>query len=102
MDGDHAGLLFLEQSSQVTDIVHGIDCPGSCQEKHINWLDNDVADNFVKYCITWAWKPGYLGRGTEIPGDLHEHLRRALLMQNLCEWAVIILFQSVKDIILQR
>lgn len=94
-EGDHAGVQFLEDSSHIKDIVHNLDCPGWCKARHTEWLEDDVAQGFIKYWITWAYTPGYLGKGTKIPEHLHEDLRRALLMQNLCEWAVIILFQSV-------
>ncbi|KAJ4371073.1 hypothetical protein N0V86_008768 [Didymella sp. IMI 355093] len=67
-------------------------------QRHTDWLDKDVANDFGKYWISWP----HAGTSAKIPENLHEHLRSALLMQNLCEWAVIILLQSVKCIVTRR
>jgi hypothetical protein len=98
VNGDQAGLHFLEDSGHIADIVHGADCTKCCQQKHTDWLDEDVASDFGKYWISWA----NAGMGARIPEPLHEYLCRALLMQNLCEWAVLVLLQSVIGIVTQR
>lgn len=49
LEGDYPGPQFLQNSSEITDITHGTKCPGFCRDKHVDWLDDNLADGFIEY-----------------------------------------------------
>lgn len=100
--GSAAGRHVFEDSAEINDILHGVGCEKRCWKRHTEWLEDSAAPGFTKYWIEWKDRPeNYLGMGVKIPLHLPELLRRALLMQNLCEWAVVILHSAVEAIVKQ-
>lgn len=98
-----ADRVAFEDSGEVTDLLHGMGCEQRCTwPGHHDWLNELAAPDFSRYCVEWEHTPdNYLGMGVQIPQQVPEPLRRALLMHNLCEWAVVILRAAVEAIVKQ-
>ncbi|KAF9694293.1 hypothetical protein EKO04_008026 [Ascochyta lentis] len=88
---------FVETSSSLRAMIHTDECSWRCTVRHTDMLS--TPPSFVEYRVQWQYNPhSHWGAGHKLPGHLPEVLRRALLMQNLCEWAVVALQNSVEMI----
>ena len=97
-----ADQVAFEDTGEVNDLLHGVDCEQRCRWPHYEWLDDAAASGFARFWITWKDTPdNHLGMAVKIPQQLPELLRCALLMHNLCEWAVVILQTATLAIVNQ-
>ncbi|KAJ4339729.1 hypothetical protein N0V95_007695 [Ascochyta clinopodiicola] len=89
---------FVSTSASLAGILHPPECAFGCQTRHTDQLSTPAG--FVEYDVQWQFTPerNWSGRH-KMPDHLPEVLRRALLMQCMCEWAVIVLRQSVEAIV---
>jgi hypothetical protein len=98
-----ADQIAFENTGEVNDLLHSVDCEQRCRWPYYEWLNDAAAPGFARFWITWKDTPdNCLGMGAEVPKQLPELLRRALLMQNLCEWAVVILQTAALAIVKQN
>ncbi|KZM20620.1 uncharacterized protein EKO05_0010907 [Ascochyta rabiei] len=89
---------FISTSASLTGILHPPKCDWRCQVRHSARVP--TPSGFVEYEVQWQFNPDrYWGGRHRMPDHLPEVLRRALLMQNLCEWAAIVLKYSVEAIV---
>ncbi|KAJ4399225.1 hypothetical protein N0V91_009598 [Didymella pomorum] len=79
-----ADQIAFENTGEVNDLLHSVDCEQRCRWPYYEWLNDAAAPGFARFWITWKDTPdNCLGMGAEVPKQLPELLRRALLMQNL-------------------
>lgn len=69
--------------------------------RHSDALSAGNAPGFIEYQVQWQYSPyGWdWGTGGRMPDHIPEVLRRALLMQNLCEWSIVALWNLVDAIV---
>lgn len=94
---------FVTTSATVNAMQHRRECSAGCQGPHEDMLVPGNKPGFNEYRVQWQYNPGGFswGAGHVMPEHLPEYLRRALLMQNMCDWAVFVLQYCVEMVVEQ-
>lgn len=92
---------FVNNSATIRQMEHSAESSGTCGVAHTKMLSAGNAPGFVEYKFQWQYDldgPNW-GAGHKMPVHIPEVLRRALLMQRLCEWSIIVLQPLIKMLV---